>query len=136
MPRLSAKIKVKSSLGFEIGFEDEGEMEHLVLVDQQSRQRPDGDHHYYIWEMWRHRAAFNLCHKLQSVDILGLLTAAVWLAAPIVRCRSSSPLFLAQAQRPLARNQPLGLLRLAPLQNPPIREAYYSYDNGTTQCMA
>ena len=26
MPRLSAKIKVKSSLGFEIGFEDEGEI--------------------------------------------------------------------------------------------------------------
>ena len=44
---------------------------------------------------------------------------------------------LAQAQRPPARNRPLGLLRLAPLRNPQesIREAYYSYDNGTTQCV-
>ena len=30
----------------------------------------DGDHHYYIWEMRQHRAAFNLRHKLRSVNIL------------------------------------------------------------------
>ena len=42
-------------------------MEHPALVDRQFRRRPDGDHHYYIWEMRWHRAAFNL------------RSAAVWL---------------------------------------------------------
>ena len=78
--------------------EDEGEMEHPALVDRQFRRRPDGDHHYYIWEMRRHRAAFNLRHKLRTPQLCKVRsrTAHMRLArspnhASHVRCQAYHP---------------------------------------------